>query len=196
MNIPGSSPIASASPRAAFTLPEVLIATTLFILLLGGIVAANLFGMRMSQLVQTKLIASDSARIALGRLTDEIRNCKSTSVGNVSNGVFIAHLDGEVQAGSGLLIQPSTNAANYILYFLNSDHTFRRTTSSPVTTTVLAGTVTNTTVFSAQDYLGNVLTNSQDNRVIHVTLQFFQPQPHLPVADYYKLETSVTKRAL
>jgi hypothetical protein len=51
-------------------------------------------------------------------------------------------------------------------------------------------------VFRAQDYLGNVLTNSQNNRVIHLTLEFYQPQPLLPDPDYYKLETSVTRRAL
>jgi type II secretory pathway pseudopilin PulG len=181
----------------AFTLPEVLISAVLFVLLLGGIIGANLFGLRMSQIAQTKLNVSDSARKAIGRMTDEIRGCNSTWVGNVSNGTFVALLDAEPQTGTGLMIQPSTNTANYVIYFLNpSDRSFRRTTSVAGTTTVLAQEVTNTSIFCAQDYLGNVLTNSQNNRVIHLRLEFFHSQPQLPEPDYYKLESSMTRRTL
>jgi prepilin-type N-terminal cleavage/methylation domain-containing protein len=194
---PGPCLSAPASSQSAFTLPEMLIASTLFLLLVAGVVGANLFGLRMSQLTQTKLNTSAAARQTVGRMADEIRNCKSTYVGYVSNGVFVALLHGETQTGSGLLIYPTTNTANFILYFLNSsDQSFRRTTSAAGSTTVLARGVTNTVVFRAQDYLGNILTNSDNNRVIHFDIEFFQAQPQLPTADYYKLETSVTKRAL
>ena len=50
--------------------------------------------------------------------------------------------------------------------------------------------------FTAQDFSGNVLTNNQNNRVIHLTLEFYQPARFLLGADYYKLETSMTRRAL
>jgi hypothetical protein len=77
-----------------------------------------------------------------------------------------------------------------------TDQSFRRTLSASGTTTILARSVTNMdTVFSVQDYLGNVLTNSQNNRVIHVKLEFYQPQRFSMAADYYKLETSVTRRS-
>jgi Prokaryotic N-terminal methylation motif len=194
--VPASPPHARVAPNAGFTLSEILISTTLLSLLVGGVVGANLFGMRMFQLTETKLNASDGARRALGLMSDEIRRCQSVWIGNVTNGVFAGHLDGELQTGSGLMIQPTTNAASFVLYYLNpSDQSFRRTTSVPPTTTILAQTITNTTLFRAQDCLGNVLTNSQNNRVIHCTLEFFQPQPQLPTPDYYKLETSVTRRA-
>jgi hypothetical protein len=51
-------------------------------------------------------------------------------------------------------------------------------------------------VFRAQDYLGNVLSNNQPNHVIHLILEFYQPQSYTRISDYYKLETSVTRRAL
>lgn len=184
-------------PSAAFTLSELLIAITVFLLLVGGIVGANLFGLRMYQIAENKLDATDRARKALGKMTDEIRACKTTWIGSVSNGVFVARLDGELQTGGGLLINPTTNAASFIMYFLNpSDQSFRRTTSAPVTTTVLAQHITNSVIFCAEDCLGNVLTNNQNNRVIHLTLEFFQKPRQGVVADYYKLETSVTRRAL
>ena len=62
--------------------------------------------------------------------------------------------------------------------------------------------VTNYFVFDAEDYLGNVLTNNSNNRIIHMTLQFSQWE--YPVAgvgngamyDYYQLHTKVTRRAI
>src|SRR2546430_2288135 len=177
--------------RAAFTLPEMMVAIVLFLLVVGGVLGANLFGLRMFQITENKLTATGAARRAMGIMTDEIRNCKSTWVGNVSNGVFVAHLDGEAQTGNGVMVCPTTNTANFVVYFVNaSDQSFRRTTSPPVTTIVLARSVTNTVVFRAQDCLGNVLTNNQNNRVIHFGLDFLQPSRFGVVADYYKLETS------
>lgn len=95
------------------------------------------------------------------------------------------------------MIYPTTNTANYILYFVNpSDKTFRRTTSSPGSATILAESITNSMVFSAQNHQGTVLTNNQNNRVIHLNLEFYQSPRFRQVANYYKLETSVTRRAL
>jgi prepilin-type N-terminal cleavage/methylation domain-containing protein len=194
---PGSRRTASTPPDGGFTLTEVLIASTVFLLLVSGIVFANLFGLSMFRITETKLNASNGARKTIARMANEIRTCKTTWVGNVTNGVFAALLDGETQQGSGLLIYPTTNAANYIVYFVNpSDKTFRRTTSTPGSATVVARTITNTVVFRAQDYLGSVLTNNQNNRVIHLDLEFEQPKRHRQIAGHYKLETSVTRRAL
>lgn len=196
-SLAGAGLRAGARHEAAFTLPEMLIAVVLFLLVVGGVIGANLFGLRMFQIMENKLTATSAARRAIGIMAEEIRNCRSTSVGTISNGVFVAHLDGEAQTGGGVMICPTTNSAKYILYFVNpSDQSFRRTTSTPGTTTVLARSVTNKVAFRAQDYLGNVLTNNQNNRVIHLNLDLLQPARFGVVADYYKLETSVTKRAL
>jgi prepilin-type N-terminal cleavage/methylation domain-containing protein len=193
---PSRSRRAPGAGRAAFTLPELMITLTLFLMLVGGILSSHLFGLRMSGMTEAKLSASTSAREALGRITGEIRSCDSTWVGNVRNGLFTEIGAGRPQIGSALLVQPTTNAAQFIVYFVNADdHTFRRTTSQMGSTTILARSVTNDVVFYSQDYAGNVLTNKLNNRVIHLCLEFFQPQPFQPVPDYYKIETSVTRRA-
>src|SRR3954467_6578572 len=149
---------ASASPRAswAFTLPELMIAIAVFGFVITGVIAANLFGLRIFQLTETKITASDAARKALGKMTDDIRNCKTTYVGNVStNGVFTALAEGVTQSGAGLIIYPTTNTSNYIVYFLNAtDKSFRRTTSVSNSTTILAQSITNTVLFRAQDFRG------------------------------------------
>jgi type II secretory pathway pseudopilin PulG len=194
---PSSRRNAAPTPVGGFTLPELLIAVTVFILLIGGILSAHIFGLRLFQITESKLNTTEAARQAIGKMAEEIQTCKSTLIGNVNNAVFAALLDGQTQQGTGLLIYPTTNHASYIVYFVNpSDQSFRRTTSQPGTATVLAESITNTVIFRGQDYLGNVLTNNQNNRVIHFCLEFYQPNHYLRDADHYKLETSVTRRAL
>jgi len=188
----------ATSPTLArgFTLPELLISITVFSLLVGGVVFAHLYGLSMFHITETTLNATGDARKMIGKMTDEIRTCDTVWVGNVKNGVFEALLDGETQEGAGLLIHPTTNNANFVIYFVNpSDQTFRRTTSTPGSAIIIARSVTNSLVFRAQDYSGNVLTKNRNNRVIHVNFEFHQPKRHLQIANYYKLETSVTRRA-
>jgi len=185
-----------SADRGAFTLPELMIALAVFSFVVIGVTSANLFGLRMFQITENKLSASDAARKIIGKVTDDIRTCKSSCVGDVTNGVFVSVADGQRQAGTALFINPTTNSANYIIYFLNPpDNTFRRTTSAGAIT-ILARSITNQTVFRAQDYLGNVLTNNQNNRVIYFDLEFFQPNRQGVVSDYYKMETAITRRAL
>lgn len=186
-------------PDKGFTLPEILIATAVFMLMVGGIIAANLFGLRMFQIIETKLNVTTWSRETVGQITAEVHACDTVWVGNITtNGDFEGLLDGEMQQGTGLLIYPTTSTTNFTIYFVNlSDETFRRTvaTLSGTNTIILADSVTNTMIFAAQDFSGNVLTNSRNNRVIHLTLEFHQPARFLQGADYYKLETSMTRRA-
>ena len=187
-------------PDKGFTLPEILIATAVFLLMVGGIIAANLFGLSMFQITETKLNAMTWSRQTIEDISGEIRGCDSVWIVNVStNGGFNWLLDGETQQGNGMFIYPTTNVANYITYFVNPlDETFRQTVATPggTNTVILADSVTNAIAFTAQDFSGNVLTNNQNNRVIHLTLEFYQPARFMQGADYYKIETSMTRRAL
>jgi prepilin-type N-terminal cleavage/methylation domain-containing protein len=182
---------------SGFTITELLVATAILSIVLAGVLFAHIFGLSMFQLTRTKLNALDDTRKVITRMTQEIRACRATSIGNVKAGKFESLLDGEKQQGTALLIRSSTNASKFIIYFVNpSDQTFRRTTSAPGSAVILAESITNSMVFSARNHSGTVLTNNQNNRVIHANLEFFEPRSHLQAADYYKVETSVTRRAL
>ena len=187
-------------PSQGFTLPEMLIAMTVFLLMIGGIIAANLFGLRMFQVTQNKLNVTTWARQTVEQITTEVHACNAMWVGNITtNSVFEGLLDGETQQGNALWIYPTTDTNTYTIYFVNaSDQTFRQTLHAPsgTNTVILADSVTNLMIFTAQDFSGNVLTNSENNRVIHLTLEFYQPARFMLGADYYKLETSITRRAL
>ena len=92
---PGSRQSTPTKSTAAFTLAELLVAMSVFLLLVAGILTAHVFGLKMEKTVETKLNASNGARNALGKITDEIRTCTSVWIGNVStNGEFTALLDG------------------------------------------------------------------------------------------------------
>jgi len=194
----GSGCDSSPTPDSAFTLPEILIAMTVLGLVVAGILAANLFGMRMVQANETKLNATEWSRNTFGKITDQIHTCNSISILNVdTNGNFTGMLPGEAQQGNALQIYPSTNTDSFTMYFVNlSDETFRQTVATPggTNTVILADSVTNVIIFSAQDFSGNVLTNNQNNQVIHLTLDFYQPTSYMQNSYYYQLETSVTLR--
>ena len=180
-----------------FTLPEILIAMAVFLLMLAGIIAANLFGMTMFQITETKLNMTTWSRETVETMATEIHSCNSVSVGNITNGVFEGLLNGETQQGTALCLYPTNNTTNYVVYFVNPpDQTFRRTTDKAGSAEILADSVTNTIAFTAQDFYGTVLTNNLNNRVIHLTLEFYQPARYLLGADSYKLETSMTRRSL
>jgi prepilin-type N-terminal cleavage/methylation domain-containing protein len=197
MRLPIPLPDFSRTIRSGFTLPELLISISVFLLVLTGVMFAHLYGLSMFKITESMLNATDDTRQSMGKLAYEIRTCRTTQVGNVKNGSFVGLLDGEKQQGAALLIQPTTNSANFIVYFVNpTDQTFRRATSTPGSAVILAESITNNLVFRAQDFTGTTLTNIANNRVIHVDLEFYQPRRHLQIAEYYKLETSVTRRSL
>jgi prepilin-type N-terminal cleavage/methylation domain-containing protein len=190
----------SSTPDDGFTLPEILIAMTVFGFVVAGILAANLFGMRMVQANETKLSATEWSRNTFGKITDEIRTCNSISILNVdTNGNFTGLLPGEAQQGNALQIYPTTNTDSFTIYFVNlSDETFRKMVATPsgTNTITLADSVTNAIIFKAQDFSGTVLTNNPNNEVIHLALDFYQPATYMQNAYYYQLETSVAPRSM
>ena len=181
----------------AFTLPEMMVTMAIFLILVGGMVSSNLFGLRMFQVEQTKVNASDEARRIVGRLMDEIHSCETFQIGTVSsNGTFTGLAPGAPQIGPALIVYVSTNATNFVVYYVKTaDKTFRRATNAKGSTRVLAHSITNATgLFRAQDYLGNLLTNLEVNTALHLKLEFYQAARFGVPPDYYKLETSATRR--
>jgi prepilin-type N-terminal cleavage/methylation domain-containing protein len=192
-------PVAAPAAMRAFTLPEMMIAVTIFVIVIGGILSAHIFGLRMFQANATKLNTTEWSRKTFTKLADEVRSCHTLAIGNLNstNSSFEGLLEGEAQQGTALMITPTTNTSSYILYFLNTqDQTFRRMTDQAQSTVVLAESVTNTIAFTGQNFSGEMLTSiaSSNSPVIHLVLEFSQPERFLQSAQQYKLETSMTQR--
>jgi prepilin-type N-terminal cleavage/methylation domain-containing protein len=192
---------------AAFTLPEMMVVSSIFLLLITGVIIAQVGGLKMFSLVRAKVGANADARQVLGELVKEVRSAKIIRVGNAtasSNSVsFTPFALGQRQQGNSLQLHLTTNTNNYVVYYLNpaSSKLLRKTDSGPAR--VVAEYVTNQTVFTAENYQGQVLSNNQNNRVIGVALQFYQVQYPITAIgsagayfDFYQLRTKVTRRVL
>jgi hypothetical protein len=77
----------------------------------------------------------------------------------------------------------------------------RAETSAP-TPKKIAEFLTNTVLFTSEDFRGNPLTDNENNRVIGVSLQFYQIRYPITTVgpggffDYYQVQTKITRRAL
>ena len=187
----------------AFTFTELMVSMSVLMLILAGILLAHLNGMRLFQITKAKLEASDDARIAITKLVSDIRSAKIVRIGNGSLTTFAQAADGSAQQGNAIQLYPSTNT-NYFLryYFDNSDKKLKRTTNGVTVNDIIANSISNNIIFTSEKYNGTVLTESENNRVIGLTLRFYQLQyPIIPIVpgglfDYYQLRTRITRRTL
>jgi len=198
-----------------FTLAEMVITVGVFLFLFTGVwVAIQVFGLRISTLAATKLVATAGGRQALNQIRDQIRGGKLVYVGNCSSAVSSSfkYITNAPQQGNALIIYPTTNLAYYTIYYLDTSTSTNRlvqfnvTNNTTIYTKTLASYLTNQIVFDARDWQNHIVTDEEslDNRVlIEVTMQFSQWE--YPVAyvggvglnmyDYYQLRTRVFRRA-
>jgi type II secretory pathway pseudopilin PulG len=190
------------APWRAFTITEVMVAMALLSMVVIGVLSGHFFGMRLFQLTKAKLGASEEARMALNRLTDEIRSAKVLDVGTGSLSSFVECGIGTLQQGNALQIYTNSDTNTFIRYFRDpADKKLKRTVNGLSAVSIVANAITNTVLFTSEDHLGTVLTNGQNNRVIGLKLEFYQiAYPVVSVGpgglfDYYQLSTRITRRA-
>ncbi|MGO8928896.1 MAG: type II secretion system protein J [Limisphaerales bacterium] len=194
----GESDHHGGSPRRqAYTLVEMMIASGLFSLVILGILACHLAGLRFQQLIQPKLLNAQYERQTIGRLIEEVRCANSLQVGTGSLSTFTAAGPTNVQAGNALRIYPSTNTSQYVYYFHDlATATVQRVPLQSASAVIIASAVTNDTIFTMEDFAGNALTNSQNNAVMSLLLQFYVASAWQGIADSAQVRTKVTRRNL
>src|SRR5258708_2719635 len=104
----------------AFTLPELMIATSIFSLVSAGVLVGHLFGMRLMEVTMPKLGTDQESRRALGLLIADIRSAKILRIGNGDLGSFASVLINTTQAGNAIELYPSTDTNVVIRYFLDA----------------------------------------------------------------------------
>lgn len=213
MKIPFNIPRARAG---GFTLMEIIIVSGLLVLLVLAITATQLFAMRIYTLAATKLTATAAGRKVMNNMRERIRSGGSVQVGIYSPATqtFTNIPIGSQQIGNALLVysnNPNANATPWgVIYYMNPQASNICSVVCSNTTALQATLVnnlvvyiTNYLVFDAEDAYTNVLTTYQNNRLIHVKLQFSQWE--YPIAgvvgqnamyDYYQLQTRVAPRII
>ncbi len=190
-----SGPAPARSRSAGFTLPEIMVAMGIFSLVVIGIISSHIFGLKMVTLTRTKLVTTHEAREALNRVRDEVRSGRIVYVGNGNSSSFTRIAPNNAREGNAVRIHQTVNTNRFVQYYLDpTDDTLKRRTSGGQID-VVANYVTNSIVFRAEDHLGNVLTNDQNNRVIRMNLEFYQWE-FSDAYDYYRLQTKITCRAI
>jgi len=189
--------------RRAFTLTEMLITMTVFTMVIGGILASHIMGLRLNEWTMRKLGADDQARRAFGTLQGEIRAATLLKIGNGSATSFTQVADGMAQQGMALQIHRTSATNIWTRYFFDTDSgELRRIESSQSGALTVARYVTNLPIFKAENFQGVVLTETANNRVINVTLQFYQLQyPFTKIGpsnafDFYQLQAKIARRIL
>lgn len=162
--------------RAAFSLSEVMVATGILVIVFGGNVASHLFGMKIMEKINARAGASTEARENIRTLLAEVCSAKNVAVGTGSVSAFTELGMNVQQKGSALQIYPTTNTNVFVRYYLNSPaKTLNRMTNGGSAVVVAEG-IKNIDLFTAEDVLGNVVSNNQNNSVIGLSLQFQQLQ--------------------
>src|ERR1017187_1735745 len=168
----------------AFTMTEMMTVVGIFSLLAAATVSSQLFGLRLYSIAGAKLTVTADARSALNRVRDEVRSGKLIYVGNGDSSLFTLIPDNSRQIGNALKICSTTDTNSYVYYYMDATNSrFKRMVSSNSLVQVVANHITNRLVFQAEDFQGNVVTNYQNNRVIRMTMEFYQPVfPTAPTA--------------
>lgn len=188
---------------SGFSLVEQMVAVMIISMVIAGAMTIHIFGLRLYNITEAKLSSGDEARRAISLLIDEIRSAKIVRVGSGSLTSFSgAGVDSE-QQGSAIQIYPTTNTAEWIRYYWDStDQKLKRTEDGLNSYLVIAQSISNSIVFTSEDYSGTVLTNNQNNRVIGLTMEFEQVvdlttgTTNDGLYDYYRLRAKITRRAL
>jgi hypothetical protein len=192
--------------RSGYTLLEVMFACTIFTMMFAALFTAQMVGMRLGELVDSKSGASDDSRFALQKLAVDIRSAKMWQIGSLSGTNFIASTNGPLQGPALQLCQFSVGTQYTIYYFTNagnSDGMLMSTSTTNWNPVVICSNLINTLYFTAENYGGVPQTNSITSvntykNIIHVDLQFCQFQYPLTevgtngLYDYYKLEFRAT----
>ena len=112
--------------RRGFTLTEMLVSSTIFLIIIGAaMISVQVYGLRVYNLATTKVKATTSARETINDIRDRVRSASLVYVGTYTNGAFTTNVSGVSQIGNALQIFPATNttAANAIVFYMDPNNT-------------------------------------------------------------------------
>lgn len=209
-----------------FTLVEMMVSIVIFMMVIFATVAIQLYATRVYTLTATTLGATEEARETMNDIRDKIREAKLVYVGNYTSttnnfpGIaFNTITNGGAQEGNAVIIYPTTATNTFTLVYLqpasSSQFAFNANAAVGSTNSLMllvytngaqevsddvADYITNQIVFDEENFEGTMLSNFQNNYVVHMTLDFSQWRypagfnSRTDVYNYYQLNTVITRR--
>jgi hypothetical protein len=102
------------------TLVEMMTTTALFTMMVAGLVAVNMFGLKQDEFLNSQIGASDQSRMQFNLMLEEIRSAKNVQIGGGWDTNFMPITNG-LQQGDTIQILPSTNLGFCIYYFFETN---------------------------------------------------------------------------
>lgn len=168
--------------RRAFSLPELLVTMAVSLLISIAVVGSQLFGIRLTEVTQTKIHSSDKMRQLMRLFNSDIQTARLIQVGNGSYSSFTEAPAQTPQQGNALQIYPTDDTNVFVRYFCTAGDLTLKRMKSDGSVAQLAGGISNAVAFSLENFSGNVLTERQYNAVIGIDLRFSRLEnPDLPV---------------
>ncbi|MEI7730196.1 MAG: prepilin-type N-terminal cleavage/methylation domain-containing protein [Verrucomicrobiota bacterium] len=185
----------------AFTLVELLVTLGLLSMIMIGITYGHIMGLKLYELVKAKITAAEMSRRTLNDLVADVRVAKSIQVGDGDSTTFTEKPPDGRQEGGAIQVYFDVLKSNYTRYYLNTNTSrLFKLPSSSTQPELIAECITNRVIFAVEDSQGNVITNSRNNCVVSLTLQFYQIQYPITVIrpgayyDFFQLRTKITRR--
>lgn len=189
-------------PEQGFSMTQVMVASVIFLSVVGAVISTNFFGLRIMEVTQSKLGANEYTRRVLGTLTADIQAARLVTVGDGDSDSMTPAGLNRLQQGNAVQLCASTNTNTFIRYYRDpSDNALKRITNGMLVPTVVASYISNANVFTLESFRGVVLSNAQNNFVVGINLQFSEmPNPRSPMGadtyfQSYVVQTKVSRRA-
>jgi prepilin-type N-terminal cleavage/methylation domain-containing protein len=178
---------------AGFTLPEITITSAILVIIMGGVMALNIFSVRSASGV-TRMLQINSQAHVLAVMAQDIRSAQSVSVNNSTGGSFVPIAWGTEQKGNALCLTVPEGGTNHTVYYHvdGNNQLWRQDATASVTEKYLTD-VTNTVVFSLQDYKGKTISTQTPLCLVAINLQVADPNPQ-DFRQVLNLQTSIQKR--
>jgi len=197
----------------AFTLIEAVGSTWLMVnVILLGLFAVHLMGLREEKLLESKAGASDSARRNITQLKNDIYGAKGWMLGTWNGSSFTAVSNsGVAQQGSAMIIYPVVLSSNqavdmsqFIVYYFDSNNVANQDghlcyyCSTNGSSRIVVSNLLPPLSFTAEDCYGMTKSNMVYKNVIHTTFQYAQFQYPLTqvgsnsIFDYYRIDVRAT----
>lgn len=203
---------AKTTTLRAFTLVEALVTSTTLVIIIGSVIACNLFGLSMAARQQIWLGASSDAAQVVSTLEGDVRSVGNLGlqVGTFANNTFTQASNNTAQSGNALMIYTNTTSLPWTMYYydMNTSNLIRSNYYGPGvagdSSFVSANEITNDVthpIFTQVDYTGTTISNNMTPlSAVTVYLSFIKLQdPQIviesgSVVDLYQIITTVSPR--
>ena len=184
-----------------FTLTQMLVAVSIFLLVVAGSIVSHVYGLKMFDATQSKLDANTSSGRAIDQLSTDIRSAYNLQIGTGSLNTFSQAADNSLQSGNAIQLYTSSSTNTFIRYYWDSAATnLNRVTNGSSSANIVAKSISSGSIFSLEDYAGNVLLHNQNGGVIGINLSYYglqyagAPAVHGGTNITYQVKTKVNRR--